>query len=111
MGFLTSFVENGEIRPSVGYKIFSRTKIRRKKSSQLLKGTTCDLPNCILGTKMRELEKRKPKHFSSFNPFRPTLSRTRGTNRSFYCTWVIIYNKTRQLFLFVLTDNHFWVLK
>ena len=25
----------------------------------------------------------------------------RGTNRQFYCTGVIIYNKTRKLFLFV----------
>ena len=46
MGFLTSFVKNGEIR----------TK-RRKKSIQFMKGRTRDLPNRILKTKMRELEK------------------------------------------------------
>ena len=34
----------------------SRTK-RRKKSTQFLKGTTRDLPNRILETKMQELEK------------------------------------------------------
>ena len=48
MGFLTSFVKNGEIN--------SRTK-RRKKSTQFLKGTTRELFKRILETKMRELEK------------------------------------------------------
>ena len=52
--------------------------------------------------------------FSSSNPFRPTLSLARGTNRQFYCTEVIICNKTkhflvsvdRQTFLgFEMTSN------
>ena len=47
---------------------------------------------------MRKLEKHQPNIFNlSFNPFRPTLSLARGTNRQFYCTGVIIYYKTRQL--------------
>ena len=45
---------------------------------------------------MRELEK----HFSRFNPYRPTLSLARGTNRKFYSTGVIISNKL---------DNYFFV--
>ena len=48
---------------------------------------------------MRELEKHQP-NISSFNPYRPTLSLARGTNRQFYCTGVIIYNKL---------DNYFFV--
>ena len=38
--------------------------------------------------------------FSSFNPYRPTLRLARGTNRQFYCTGVIVYNKL---------DNYFFV--
>ena len=38
-------------------------------------------------------------HFSSFNPCRPTLSLARGTNRQFYCTGVIIYNKLDNCFV------------
>ena len=49
---------------------------------------------------MQKLEKRWPNDFSSFNPFRPTLSLARGTSRQFYCTGVIIYNKL---------DNYFFV--
>ena len=44
---------------------------------------------------MRELEK----HFSSFNPYRPALSLVRGTNRQFYCTRMIIYNKLDNYFV------------
>ena len=35
------------------------------------------------------------------------MSLARGTNRQFYCTGVMIFNKTRQFFLFLLTDKHF----
>ena len=38
------------------------------------------------------------------NPFPPTLSLAKGTNRQFYCTGMISYNKTRQLF-FVFVDR------
>ena len=44
--------------------------------------------------------KNVSQHFLSFNPYRPTLSLAGGTNRQFYCTWVIIYNKL---------DNYFFV--
>ena len=56
-------------------------------------------------------EKRWPDISVSLNPFRPTLSLARGGNQKpVYCTGVMIYNKTRQLlFLFLLTDKHFWV--
>ena len=37
--------------------------------------------------------------FSSFNPYQPILSLTRGTNRQFYCTRVIIYNKLDNYFV------------
>ena len=54
MGFLTSFVKNGEIRPSGSYKIILEQKQERKKSIQFLKGTSRDLPNRILETKICE---------------------------------------------------------
>ena len=79
MGFLTSFVKNGEIRPSLCYKIILE---QREERNQLV---LCS-------------EKTLALHFSSFNPHWPTLSLARGTNRQFYCTGVIIYNKTRQYF-------------
>ena len=44
-------------------------------------------------------------HFLTFTPFRLTLSLVRGTNRQFYCTEVIIYNKTRQFIFFVFFDR------
>ena len=47
-------------------------------------------------------------HFSSFNPFRSTLSLVRGTNRQFYCTGVIIYNKTRKFFFVSADRQTFW---
>ena len=43
----------------------------------------------------------------SFNPYRPTLSLARGTNRQCYCAGVIIYNKTRQLFFVSLVRQTF----
>ena len=52
-GFLTSLVKNGEIRPSRSWK----------KSTQFLKGTTRDLFQRILETKMRELEKHQANIF------------------------------------------------
>ena len=42
--------------------------------------------------------------FSSFNPYRPTLSLVRGTNPQFYCTGVIVYNKLDNFF-FVSADR------
>ena len=43
MGFLTSFVKNGEIRSSSSYKIILEQQEERIKSTQFLKGTTRDL--------------------------------------------------------------------
>ena len=43
MGFLTSFVKNGEIRPSLCYKIILVLTTRGEKSTQFLTGTTHDL--------------------------------------------------------------------
>ena len=42
--------------------------------------------------------------FLTFNPHRPSLSLARGTNRQFYCTGVIIYNKLDNSF-FVSADR------
>ena len=42
MGFLIALVKNDAIRPSLSYKKNSRMT-RGKKSTQFLKGTTCDL--------------------------------------------------------------------
>ena len=42
----------------------------------------------------------------SFNPNRPTLSLARGTNRQFYCTGVIIFNKLDNYFV-VSADKTF----
>ena len=43
---------------------------------------------------------QKCENLKSFNPYRPTLSLARGTNRQFYCTGVMSYNKL---------DNYFFV--
>ena len=48
---------------------------------------------------MRELENASLTFFSSFNPYRPTLSLARGTNLQFYCTGVIIYDKLNNYFV------------
>ena len=53
MGFLTSFVPNGEIGPSLDN---SRTT-REEKSTQFLTGTIRTLFQRILETKIRKLEK------------------------------------------------------
>ena len=57
MGCLVSFVKNDEIRPSISCQIILEIMTRGKKSTQFLKGTTRDLLQRILETKMRELEK------------------------------------------------------
>ena len=43
MGFLVSFVINGEIRPKKSCQITDSRMTRGKKSTQFLKGTTRDL--------------------------------------------------------------------
>ena len=54
---------------------------------------------------MRELEKRLPNIFQ-VSIHSDLLSLASGSNRQFYCTRDIIYNKTRQTFLgFEMTSN------
>ena len=64
---------------------------------------------------MRELEKRKPYIFSSFNSFQPDLSLARSTNREFCSTGVTTkYNfipRLVNIFLVLMMDKHFKVLK
>ena len=55
MGPLTSFVKNGEIRPSLSYKIILEQHEQRNK---LFKAATRYLFLRIFETKIRELEKR-----------------------------------------------------
>ena len=50
-------------------------------------------------------------HFSSFNPFQPTLSLARGTNRQFYSTGMIFITKLDIIVLFLLTDKDLCILK
>ena len=71
--------------------------MRVKKPTQFSKGTT----------KSARTRKMLAEHFSSSSLFRPTQSLTRGINRQLYCTGVITYGKTRQLFLFLLTKKGF----
>ena len=57
--FLTTFVKNGERRPSNSHKIILEQREERNQLRQFLrdlKGTTCDLTH--FENKMRELEKR-----------------------------------------------------
>ena len=91
---------------------------RGKKSTQFLKGI-CSWSVLVhekKKKKMRELEKHtcKLNIFSSFNLYRPvySVSLARTTNRHFYDTRVIIYNKLDVIIsLFLLADKHFWVLE
>ena len=83
---------------------------RGKRSTQFLKRELVICCSAFWKQKCENLKNVSLTFFSSFNPYRPTLSLARGTNRQFYCTRVIIYNKTRQLF-YVSVDKHFWVLK
>ena len=54
MGFLVSFIKNDETFNQLPN---NSTMMRGKKSTQFLKGITRDLFQCILETKMQELEK------------------------------------------------------
>ena len=63
MGFLTSFVKNGEIRPSVSYKIILEQKEERNQLNSWKEQLVISLPNRILETKMWELEKHQPNIF------------------------------------------------
>ena len=83
MGFLVSFVKNDEIRPSISCQIILEWREERNQ----LNYWNVQLEICSSA-------------FSTFNPYRPTVSLARGTYRQFYCTGVIIYNKL---------DNHSFI--
>ena len=56
---------------------------------------------------MQELAKRYPYIFQVSIHSDLLKSLARGTNQQFYCTGVIIFNKTRQLFFVVVSvDRH-----
>ena len=102
MGFLTSLVKNGEIRPSQGYKIILEQQ-EEKNQLNSLKEQLVICSSAFWKQKCENL-KNVSLTFFKFNPFRPTLSLARGNNQQFYCTGIIIYNKTRQQ-VFVSIDR------
>ena len=101
---LTSFVKNGEIRPSLSYKIFLEQREERNQLQQFLKGTTRDLFWCILG-KICENLKNFSLTFFKFQSI-PACSVSDQRHKSTVLLQGgggggegVIYNKTRQLFV------------
>ena len=66
MGFLTCFVKNDEIRPSLSYKIVLEQREERNQLSYQLLGTNRDLFFPILERKMQRLEKNVSPTFFKF---------------------------------------------
>ena len=97
MGFLISFVKNDEIRPSISCQIILEWREERNQlNSRKEQLVIC---SSAFGNKNVKTWITLALHFSSFNPYRPILSVVRGTNRQFYCTGVIIYNKLDNYFV------------
>ena len=90
MGFLVSFVKNDEIRRSISCQIILEWREERNQ----LNSWKEQLVICSSAFWKQKCENLKniSLTFLNFNPYRPTLSLARGTNRQFYCTGVIIYN-------------------
>ena len=97
MGFLISFVKNDEIRPLITFQIILEWREERNQ----LNSWKEQLVICsgAFWKKNARTWKTLAQYFPSFNPNRPTLSLARGTNRQFYCTGVIIFNKLDNYFV------------
>ena len=81
MGFLTSYVKNGEIRPSHSYKVIleqgeERNQLNSCKEQFLICSSTFRKQKCVNFKTLAQL-------FSSFNPFRPICLCAEALNNSF----------------------------
>ena len=100
----SSFINNGEIRPSLRYKIILG-QLERIEINSILERNSCDLFQCILKTKIRQHKelffKSNSFQVSIHSDLHCLLKLASGTNRRFKYSGVMIYNKTGQL-LFVV---------